>query len=118
MKKLIVLNKEIFKLIKKEKAYKASADLAKDYGEPETLKVIEEEIQLFGYCTDNISAFILGQVSQGIEPYMSNAFVKDVDKMKVTIKNPALVELLEAKGQNTPEIWGSIRDNDGSVQST
>ncbi|MDQ5930865.1 MAG: ribonucleoside-diphosphate reductase alpha chain, partial [Patescibacteria group bacterium] len=49
-------------------------------------------------------------------PYMSNAFVKDVDKMKVTIKNPALVELLEAKGQNTPEVWGSIRDNDGSVQ--
>ena len=110
------LNKEIFKLIK-EKAYKASADLAKDYGEPEILKGYgRRNTTLLAIAPTTSSAFILGQVSQGIEPYMSNAFVKDVDKMKVTIKNPALVELLEAKGQNTPEIWGSIRDNDGSVQ--
>ncbi len=47
---------------------------------------------------------------------MSNAFVKDVDKMKVTIKNPTLKSLLEIKGSDTPEVWASIRDNDGSVQ--
>jgi ribonucleoside-diphosphate reductase alpha chain len=58
----------------------------------------------------------LGQVSQSIEPIMSNAFVKDVDKMKVTIKNPTLEKLLEEKGMNTSETWNSIRDNDGSVQ--
>ena len=111
-----ILNKEIFKLIS-EKSYKASADLAKDYGEPEILKGYgRRNTTLMAIAPTTSSAFILGQVSQGIEPYMSNAFVKDVDKMKVTIKNPALVELLEAKGQNTPEVWGSIRDNDGSVQ--
>ena len=47
---------------------------------------------------------------------MSNCFVKDVDKMKVTIKNPVLEALLTEKGLNTTDIWNSIRDNDGSVQ--
>jgi len=110
------LNKEIFKLVK-EKAYKASEDLAKDFGEPEILKGYgRRNTTLMAIAPTTSSAFILGQVSQGIEPYMSNAFVKDVDKMKVTIKNPALIELLELKGQNTSEVWSSIRDNDGSVQ--
>jgi ribonucleoside-diphosphate reductase alpha chain len=110
------LNKEIFKLIK-DKAYKASEEMAKEYGEPEILKGYgRRNTTLLAIAPTTSSAFILGQVSQGIEPYMSNAFVKDVDKMKVTIKNPALVDLLEAKGQNTQEVWNSIRDNDGSVQ--
>jgi len=47
---------------------------------------------------------------------MSNCYVKDVAKLKVTIKNPYLEKLLEEKGQNTREIWLSIRDHDGSVQ--
>lgn len=110
------LNKEIFKLIN-EKSYKASAEMAKEYGEPEILKGYgRRNTTLLAIAPTTSSAFILGQVSQGIEPYMSNAFVKDVDKMKVTIKNPALAELLETKGQNTTDVWNSIRDNDGSVQ--
>ena len=62
------------------------------------------------------SAFILGQVSQGIEPIWSNCYVKDIAKIKTTIKNPFLVDLLEEKGRNTPDVWRSIRDFDGSVQ--
>lgn len=61
------------------------------------------------------SAFILGQVSQSIEPIWSNSYVKDIDKMKVTIKNKDLESLLESKGENTREVWNSIRDHDGSV---
>ena len=110
------LNEEIFKLIK-ERAYKASEMMAKDYGEPEVLKGYgRRNTTLLAIAPTTSSAFILGQVSQGIEPLMSNAFVKDVDKMKVTIKNPTLEALLTAKGQNTQEVWNSIRDNDGSVQ--
>lgn len=110
------LNDEIFKLIK-EKAYKASSDMAKEYGEPEVLKGYgRRNTTLLAIAPTTSSAFILGQVSQGIEPLMSNAFVKDVDKMKVTIKNPTLEKLLESKGKNTIEVWSSIRDNDGSVQ--
>jgi ribonucleoside-diphosphate reductase alpha chain len=111
-----VLNNEIFTLIK-DKAYKASADMAKEYGEPEVLKGYgRRNTTLLAIAPTTSSAFILGQVSQGIEPLMSNIFVKDVDKMKVTLKNPILEALLEEKGQNTANIWSSIRDNDGSVQ--
>jgi ribonucleoside-diphosphate reductase alpha chain len=110
------LNDEIFKIIK-EKAYKASTQMAIDYGEPEVLKGYgRRNTTLLAIAPTTSSAFILGQVSQGIEPQMSNAFVKDVDKMKVTIKNPTLEKLLEEKGLNTKNIWDSIRDNDGSVQ--
>ncbi|HUH44509.1 MAG TPA: ribonucleotide-diphosphate reductase subunit alpha, partial [Treponemataceae bacterium] len=62
------------------------------------------------------SAFILGQVSQGIEPIWSNVYVKDIAKIKTTIKNSYLEKLLEEKGQNTQEVWRDIRNNDGSVQ--
>lgn len=111
-----VLNNEIFSLIK-EKAYKASEEMAKEYGEPEVLKGYgRRNTTLLAIAPTTSSAFILGQVSQGIEPLMSNIFVKDVDKMKVTLKNPILEKLLEEKGQNTTNVWNSIRDNDGSVQ--
>ncbi|MCA9353801.1 ribonucleoside-diphosphate reductase subunit alpha [Candidatus Nomurabacteria bacterium] len=110
------LNEEIFKFIK-ERSYKASEDLAKEYGEPEVLKGYgRRNTTLMAIAPTTSSAFILGQVSQSIEPLMSNTFVKDVDKMKVTIRNPILEKLLEKKGKNTKEIWDSIRDNDGSVQ--
>lgn len=115
-KEAFELNKEIFKLIE-EKSYKASEDLAKEYGEPELLKGYgRRNTTLLAVAPTTSSAFILGQVSQSIEPVMSNCFVKDVDKMKVTIKNPTLEALLEEKGFNTSETWNSIRENDGSVQ--
>lgn len=111
-----MLNEEIFKVVK-ERAYKASEDLAKEFGEPEVLKGYgRRNTTLLAVAPTTSSAFILGQVSQSIEPLMSNAFVKDVDKMKVTIKNPTLEALLQEKGLNTKEVWDSIRDNDGSVQ--
>ena len=62
------------------------------------------------------SAFILGQVSQGIEPIWSNIYVKDIAKIKTTIRNPFLEKLLEKKGLNTSLVWSKIRANDGSVQ--
>ena len=110
------LNEEIWKTIN-DRAYKASAIMAKEYGEPEILKGYgRRNTTLMAVAPTTSSAFILGQVSQSIEPLMSNAFVKDVDKLKVTIKNPTLEALLQEKGLNTSEIWNSIRDNDGSVQ--
>ncbi|TNJ45305.1 ribonucleoside-diphosphate reductase subunit alpha [Tamlana fucoidanivorans] len=110
------LNSEIFKLIQ-EKSYKASEELAKLYGEPEVLKGYgRRNATLNAIAPTTSSAFILGQVSQGIEPIWSNIYVKDIAKIKTTIKNPYLQNLLEEKGMNTPEVWRSIRDHDGSVQ--
>jgi ribonucleoside-diphosphate reductase alpha chain len=42
--------------------------------------------------------------------------VKDVAKMKVTIKNPVLQKLLEELGKDTKSTWDSIKKADGSVQ--
>ncbi|MDX1278577.1 ribonucleoside-diphosphate reductase subunit alpha [Oceanihabitans sediminis] len=110
------LNSEIFKTIH-EKSKKASVELAKLFGEPEVLKGYgRRNTTLNAVAPTTSSAFILGQVSQGIEPIWSNSYVKDIAKIKTTIKNPFLVDLLEEKGLNTNEIWKSIRDYDGSVQ--
>lgn len=110
------LNHDIFALIR-ERAYKASAELAEKFGEPEVLEGYgRRNTTLMAVAPTTSSAFILGQVSQGIEPVWSNCYVKDIQKIKTTIKNPFLEKLLEEKGQNTPEVWHSIRDHDGSVQ--
>ena len=110
------LNLEIFKLIK-EKSYQASADLAKTFGEPDLLTGYgRRNTTLNAIAPTTSSAFILGQVSQGIEPIWSNCYVKDIAKIKTTIKNPFLEQLLEDKGFNTREVWLDIRDHDGSVQ--
>ena len=110
------LNNEVFKIIQK-KSYEASQTLAEHFGEPKMLKGYgRRNTTLNAIAPTTSSAFILGQVSQGIEPVWSNIYVKDIAKIKTTIKNPFLTQLLEEKGQNTPEIWRSIRDRDGSVQ--
>ena len=110
------LNTKIFKFIQ-NKSYIASKELAKLFGEPKILKGYKRRnATLNAIAPTTSSAFILGQVSQGIEPIWSNIYVKDIAKIKTTIKNPFLVKLLEEKQKNTQEIWRSIRDKDGSVQ--
>ena len=110
------LNIEVFKLIKK-KSYAASEELAKMFGEPEYLKGYgRRNVTLNAIAPTTSSAFILGQVSQSIEPIWSNCYVKDVAKMKVTIKNPILEKLLKELGHDTKEVWDSIKKADGSVQ--
>ena len=110
------LNSEIFRTIK-QKSYKASEYLATKFGEPKLLKGYgRRNTTLNAIAPTTSSAFILGQVSQGIEPIWSNIYVKDIAKIKVTVKNPFLTELLKEKGMDTPEVWKSIRDRDGSVQ--
>jgi len=110
------LNREIFQTIH-DRAYAASDQLAKEYGEPEILKGYgRRNTTLLAVAPNTSSAFIIGQVSQSIEPWLSNAYVKDLAKIKTTIKNTALEKVLEAHGQNTREVWQIIRDHDGSVQ--
>ena len=110
------LNTEIFKLIK-NKSYKASEELATKFGEPKVLKGLgRRNTTLNAVAPTTSSAFILGQVSQGIEPIWSNIYVKDIAKTKTTIKNPFLIKLLKEKGMDNKDVWNSIRDRDGSVQ--
>lgn len=110
------LNVQIFKNIKVN-SYKASEKLAEMFGEAPILKGYgRRNTTLNAVAPTTSSAFILGQVSQSIEPIWSNCYVKDVAKIKVTIKNPILMQILEEKGMNTRDVWNDIRDHDGSVQ--
>lgn len=110
------LNVEIAKTIK-EQAYAASTDLAQIFGEPYYLKGYgRRNTTLLAIAPTKSSAFILGQVSEGIEPHKANYYIKDLAKGKFTIKNVHLEALLESMGRNTPEVWDSILSKKGSVQ--
>lgn len=111
-----IKNLEIAKIFR-ERTHKASRELAEKFGEPPLLKRYGmRNSTTMAIAPTKSSSFILGQVSQSIEPEFSNCYVKDLAKMKVTIKNPYLQKLLEEKGRNTDEVWDSIKVADGSVQ--
>lgn len=110
------LNVEVAKNIK-ESTYKASQKLAEEYGEPELLKGYgRRNTTLLAIAPTKSSAFILGQVSEGIEPHRTNYYIKDLQKGKFTIINSCLENLLIEKGKNTDEVLTSILKNGGSVQ--
>jgi len=109
-------NLEIAKTFR-ERTHNASKEMAINFGEPEILKDYGmRNTTTMAIAPTKSSSFILGQVSQSIEPEFSNCYVKDLAKMKVTIENPYLEKLLKKKDKDTPEIWESIRNADGSVQ--
>lgn len=111
-----IKNLEIAKIFR-ERTHKASRELAEKFGEPPLLKGYGmRNSTTMAIAPTKSSSFILGQVSQSIEPEFSNCYVKDLAKMKVTIKNPYLQKLLEEKGRNTDDVWESIKVADGSVQ--
>jgi ribonucleoside-diphosphate reductase alpha chain len=110
------LSSEIAKHIQ-DKALEASRELAQEFGEPEVLEGYgRRNTTLTAIAPTKSSAFILGQVSEGIEPHKTNYYIKDLAKGKFTIKNSHLEELLEEKGKNDPETWKSILMAGGSVQ--
>jgi len=108
-------NIQIQKTIK-EQAYAASEKLAQMFGECEVTKGTgRRNSTLIAIAPTTSSAFILGQVSQSIECWNSNYFIKDLAKGKFVIKNRYLEALIESLGKNTPDVWDSIKKNHGSV---
>ena len=108
-------NAEIFKHIREE-SYQGSKELAELLGEPELLKGYgRRNTTLMAVAPTKSSSFILGQVSQGVEPIKANLFIKDTAKVKTVFKNPFLEKLLVERGKDTPEVWESINKAGGSV---
>ena len=107
------LNYNIFKQIK-ERSYKASEELGAKHGC--VMGTNRRNTTTMAVAPTKSSSFILGQVSQGIEPIMSNYFVNETAKAIHVYKNPALLELLNTLGKNTDDVWESISKADGSVQ--
>jgi ribonucleoside-diphosphate reductase alpha chain len=61
-------------------------------------------------------SIICGGTSAGIEPIPANIYTHKTLSGSFAVKNPYLERLLEEKGQNTDAVWGSILENEGSVQ--
>jgi ribonucleoside-diphosphate reductase alpha chain len=111
-----MLNSQIFSALNR-KSLAASKEMAAKYGEPELLKGYgERQVTRLAVAPTTSSSFILGQVSQGIEPQNSNYYVKKLAKGAFTYKNPYLKELLHSKGKDNQETWKSILERGGSVQ--
>lgn len=111
-----LLNEQLFKTIQ-ERSTVATKELAKMFGEPLVMKGTgRRNATLSAIAPTTSSAFILGQVSQSIEPTWSNNYVKDVAKVKTTIKNQYLEAVLDKYGKNNRDTWIDIQNHDGSVQ--
>ncbi|MAL10954.1 MAG: ribonucleotide-diphosphate reductase subunit alpha [Maricaulis sp.] len=61
-------------------------------------------------------SIICGGTSAGIEPIPANYYVHKTLSGSFPVKNPQLEALLEEKGQNTPNVWASILEHEGSAQ--
>lgn len=62
------------------------------------------------------SAILCGNTSASTEPWRANAFKHTTLSGSVLTKNKYLIQVLEASGNNTDEVWRSIIGHDGSVQ--
>jgi ribonucleoside-diphosphate reductase alpha chain len=101
----------------RDKADKATADLARIYGEPEVLKGYgRRNTTTLAIAPTTSSSAILGQSSPGIEPFSSNYYKAGLAKGNFMRQNKYLKQLLEYKGIDTEDIWRSIMLNHGSVQ--
>ena len=109
-------NNKIFKIIR-QRADKATEELAKLYGEPELLKGYgRRNVTTIACAPTTSSSFIFGQVSPSIEPENSNYYTKKLAKGNYTVRNRYLTKLLISLDKNTEEVWKSILMSGGSVQ--
>lgn len=111
------LNVEIFKTIR-ERADDTSKRLFDEMAlsGSEMVKFGRKNATLMAVAPTKSSSFILGGVSQGVEPELSNFYIKDLAKVKTTVVNPFLKNLLKEKGYDKQDVWNSIKEHDGSVQ--
>src|SRR5579864_7808697 len=61
-------------------------------------------------------SIICGGTSAGIEPIPANIYSHKTLSGTFAVKSPYLEKLLETTGHNTPAVWDSILENEGSVQ--
>ena len=111
-----IQNASIWKEIRSRADF-ATENLAKMCGEPDLLKGYgRRNVTTLAVAPTTSSAFILGQVSPGIEPENSNYYNKKLAKGSFSYKNPFLKKLLKEKNKDTDSIWESILLQGGSVQ--
>ena len=113
-----VWNNTMFKHIRKG-ADAASVKLAKERGAcPDAAEngVMARFSHKLAIAPTASISIICGGTSAGIEPIPANVYTHKTLSGSFTVKNAALEALLEEKGQNTPEVWASMLEHEGSVQ--
>lgn len=112
------LNIEVHKLINTE-SKKASAWMAKTFGEPEWCKGTGmRNSHTIAIAPTRTNSSICGSVSMGIEPIESNTYAAKQDKGTFIRRNPNLEYLLKTKyKKNSPEVWEQISLANGSVSN-
>ena len=110
------LNAAIFKGIK-DQAEKETKEMAKEFGEPEWCRGNgRRHTHLMAIAPTVSNATIAGGFTAGIEPMAANIVAIKSAKGTFVRRNPTLERLLDTKNKNTPEIWKSINEQQGSVQ--
>lgn len=111
-------NKRMFQHIRQE-ADRASVKLAEERGAcPDAAEngVKARFSNKLAIAPTASISIICGGTSAGIEPIPANVYTHKTLSGSFTVKNPYLEQILEEKGANTPTIWSSILEHEGSVQ--
>ena len=112
------LNKEIFSTIREWGEF-YTKKIGEKLGSPricEEAGLVRRNASLMMVAPNKSTSFISGMTSGGIEPFMSNMFMKSLAKIQYVFKNPHLERVLKSRDKNTSQVWESIQDNNGSVQ--
>lgn len=108
-----LLNKQIFKAFHQH-AIAASERLGRERGLP-----LDGGTRRNSYVTSvqptASTAFLCGEATPSIEPIAGNAYLQKTLSGSFLVKNRFLERVLEAKGQNTQEVWREIIACKGSV---
>ena len=110
-----VANMNMFRYIRAEADAETIA-LAEERGVPEDLKGSNKRNAHLLAIAPNANSSIICGCSASIEPIKSNAFTHRTRAGAHLVKNHYLETALEELGMNTPEVWKSIINNEGSVQ--
>ena len=102
----------------KNRAEKASLDLAQVYGEPVWCKGTGmRNTHLMAIAPTVSNSVILGGISAGIEPLPANIYTFNGAKGTFIRKNKVLESILEKKKENKNKWWDQMLADGGSVQN-
>ena len=102
----------------KNKAERASLDLAREYGEPVWCKGTGmRNTHLMAIAPTVSNSVILGGISAGIEPLPANIYTFNGAKGTFIRKNKVLEKILENKKENKNKWWDQMLADGGSAQN-
>jgi ribonucleoside-diphosphate reductase alpha chain len=111
-------NMRLFKTLRRQ-SDAASRTLAAERGpcpDAEERGIMERFSHKLAIAPTASISIICGGTSAGIEPIPANIYSHKTLSGTFAVKNPYLERLLDETGHNTPAVWDSILENEGSVQ--